>query len=487
MEIIFWKKLSIKNKINSIILLITFFTIAIGSFINTYIEIKQFKTNLIQNSLVIGQLIAENCAPTIDFGYPERALEILNRLDTIPNIKLCKVYTIKKNLFAGFTRHGEENDSLKELPPEHYRFKGDDLEITMPLIYKGDNYGNLYLKLETKISQTIRRRVLTVILIIFVLFVFAYFIANKLQKIISDPIVQLAKISNEVSLKNDYNVRLTKTTHDEIGKLYDQFNDMLTVIQKRKNERDNAIIEISQMNLDLENRVNERTKKLAAANRELNDLAYISAHDLKTPLRGIAQLASWLSTDYKDLFDENGKQQIELLISRVKRMNNLVNALLKYTVIGSFETQKTEINVNEIINESISTLNPPANIKFEINENFPTIIGDKNHFKAIFTNLIENAIKFNDKTDGKVEIGFTDEKTNWQFYVTDNGCGIDEKYHDKIFKIFQTLTSSYDSETTGIGLPIARKIVEFYDGNIWLKSVVGQGSTFYFTINKQPT
>nr|WP_242056342.1 MULTISPECIES: ATP-binding protein [unclassified Nostoc] len=229
----------------------------------------------------------------------------------------------------------------------------------------------------------------------------------------------------------------------------------------------------------------ELLKELESKNRELNDFAYIVSHDLKAPLRGIGLLSEWLLTDYADKFDDEGKNLVNRLINRVQKLQRLIDSILEYSRIGRSQGEKREIDLNNIITDVIELLEPNKNIEIEILNHLPKINGEKTKIEQVFQNLLSNAIKFLDKPQGKITVGCTEENDYWRFSVSDNGPGIEEQYYAKIFQIFQKLSDTQDSESTGIGLSIVKKIVEMYGGEIWVESQVGKGSTFYFKLKKE--
>ncbi len=225
----------------------------------------------------------------------------------------------------------------------------------------------------------------------------------------------------------------------------------------------------------------QSTIKLEAANNDLKDFAYVVSHDLKAPLRAISQLSYWVYNDYKDVLDDEGKEQLLLITSRVKRMDALIKGILEYSRIGRIKTEKTWINTNEIVNETIESLLLPKNISVIFENNLPNINGDDTRVSQVFQNLIGNAIKFMDKPKGEIKIAVSDENKFWKFSIQDNGPGIEEKYYEKIFKIFQTLQSRDTLESTGIGLTLVKKIIHSNGGEIWVESIFGKETTFYFT------
>ena len=233
--------------------------------------------------------------------------------------------------------------------------------------------------------------------------------------------------------------------------------------------------------------ISERKKvegQIETANKELKDFAYIVSHDLKAPLRGITSLATWLKQDYSNKLDDDGKENIDLIISRVQRMSNLIEGILRYSKIGRIDEQISRINTNDLVINIIDSINPPNNIKISIDGKLPEIYCEGVTLEQVFQNLINNAIKFMDKPDGKILISCEENEQFWLFKIEDNGPGIEKKYQDKIFHIFQTLNPRDDIESTGIGLTIVKKIIENYKGKIWFDSEIGKGTVFCFTIPK---
>ncbi|KQC10149.1 MAG: hypothetical protein APR54_12275 [Candidatus Cloacimonas sp. SDB] len=223
-------------------------------------------------------------------------------------------------------------------------------------------------------------------------------------------------------------------------------------------------------------------KELEDVNDELQNFAYVVSHDLKAPLRAISTLANWISTDYSDKFDPEGKEQMRLLMSRVKRMHDLIDGILEYSRVGRINEEKIKVNLNDLLKEVIDIIAPPANIEIKVVDELPEIRFESTRISQVFQNLLSNAIKFMDKPEGKIEIGCNIKADHWEFFVADNGPGIEEKHFSKIFKIFQTLQPRDEFESTGIGLTLIKKIITMYDGKIWVESKLGEGTTFFFTL-----
>jgi len=228
-------------------------------------------------------------------------------------------------------------------------------------------------------------------------------------------------------------------------------------------------------------------KELKRSNRELQDIAYVTAHDLKAPLRAIGTLTDWIYTDYKDAFNDQGREQMELVKGRVSRMNELLDSILRYSEIGRGTRHRRTIDLDRLLSETLPLMNPPEHIEVIIKGSLPTLRVERLRILEIFQNLIGNAIKYMDKEKGSICIACQETESLWEFSIEDNGPGIASKYHKKIFKMFQTLVPRDELESTGIGLAVVSKIVELYGGQVWVESKVGQGSTFFFTLSKELT
>jgi len=223
-------------------------------------------------------------------------------------------------------------------------------------------------------------------------------------------------------------------------------------------------------------------QQITGANEELTNFAYVVSHDLKAPLRGIASLADWLSVDHADKFDDEGREHMRLLIRRVHRMSALIDGILQYSRVGRSMETAVPVDLNALLHEVIDLLAPPSNIEISVAEGLPTIMADRTRIQQVFQNLLSNSIKYSDKPVGRIRVDCFDEGKNFQFSVADNGPGIEQRHFERIFQLFQTLTPRDQVESTGVGLALVKKIVEMYGGHVGLKSRMGAGSTFFFTL-----
>ncbi|HSM80459.1 MAG TPA: PAS domain S-box protein [Nodosilinea sp.] len=231
------------------------------------------------------------------------------------------------------------------------------------------------------------------------------------------------------------------------------------------------------------------TALLERRNAELDQFAYVASHDLKAPLRAISNLADWIGEDLGDQVPAENRRQLELLRNRVQRMEALINGLLEYSRVGRRQRSRVMIDLNLLLANVVDSLAPPEAFVVSLPTDLPPLYGHKTALGQVFANLINNAIKHHHRAGetcpegpcGTVQVTWQDQGDWLEFAVADDGPGIAPQYHDKIFTIFQTLKARDDFESTGIGLAVVKKIVEAENGQVWLTSAVGAGTTFYFT------
>ena len=228
-------------------------------------------------------------------------------------------------------------------------------------------------------------------------------------------------------------------------------------------------------------------RELERSNKDLDDFAYVASHDLKEPLRGIHNYSSFLLEDYVDMLDDDGKDKLRTLVYLTKRLEGFINDLLKFSRVGRVALTMTQTAMDEVVNDVLTLLKhllEKEHIDIRIPRPLPTVKCDNHQIVELLQNLISNAVKYNDKNDKWVEIGYNNISANdYTFYVRDNGIGIDKNYFDSIFTIFKRLHSRDKfGGGTGAGLTIVKKIIERHGGKIWLESIPAEGTTFYFTL-----
>ncbi|MGE5458516.1 MAG: sensor histidine kinase, partial [Methanococcaceae archaeon] len=236
---------------------------------------------------------------------------------------------------------------------------------------------------------------------------------------------------------------------------------------------------------DAEREKNELLHKLTVSNKELAEFAYVASHDLQEPLRMVTSFMQLLSLQYKDKLDDNAHEYIQFAVDGAKRMYDLLNGLLEYSRVQTkgrpfVKVDTTRVLSNVLHNLALRIDESKAEIKFD---NLPEVFADETQFTQLLQNLIHNSIKFSTESP-RIYISSTLDTDHYTFSIKDEGMGIESQYFERIFQIFQRLVTREQYEGIGIGLAICKRIVERHNGEIWLESELGKGSTFYFTIPK---
>ncbi len=230
--------------------------------------------------------------------------------------------------------------------------------------------------------------------------------------------------------------------------------------------------------------LSRQKRELELYNDQLEQFAYVASHDLQEPLRMITSFLTQLESKYSNVLDEKGRRYISFAVDGAKRMRTIILDLLYYYQIGKTDEDLEEVDLRELLNGVVSLFKHENRAQIRYSD-LPSVRSHRSQLRQVFQNLIGNAIKYK-KADSTLilDISFKDLDDRYQFAVQDNGIGIAEEYFEKIFLIFQRLHSSTEYSGAGIGLSITKKIIENLGGKIWLESVVGEGTTFYFTLPK---
>lgn len=232
-------------------------------------------------------------------------------------------------------------------------------------------------------------------------------------------------------------------------------------------------------------RLKDLVNELKRSNKELEQFAYVSSHDLQEPLRMVALFTQLLERRYKGKLDEDADDYIKFIVEGAKRMKLLIDDLLSYSRLNSSSSEFGPIKMDKVMSNVLSNLqliSEEKNAEIKVHEPLPTIIGDESQMMHVFQNLVANGIKFNDKESPEINISAQEEENGWIFSVSDNGIGIVPEYQAQIFEIFKRLHDRDEYPGTGIGLAICQKIIDRHGGKIWVESSKGKGSIFYFSI-----
>lgn len=309
-------------------------------------------------------------------------------------------------------------------------------------------------KLSTSINKTRRESLIFTILSVVAAIAAIAFLVIK----ISRRLRQMTIMANDIAVGN-YAVSIQDKGNDELSSLGQSLNYMAGELSK---------------NISL----------LQRSNEELDQFAYIVSHDLKGPLRGISNVVTWLEEDHNDELSPKTKEYLDLIKGRVAKAESLIGGVLSYARVDKEEMEKETVNLNKLVEEILENLPDYGHIRMEVLP-LPTLYTEKLLLYQVFYNLINNALKYNDKADGAVMIYCKEYADCYEFFIRDNGIGIAESYHKRIFVIFQTLRDEDVAESTGVGLAIVKKILDGKKQKISLQSEPAKGSTFSFTWAKK--
>ncbi|MFC1716483.1 ATP-binding protein [Candidatus Poribacteria bacterium] len=295
------------------------------------------------------------------------------------------------------------------------------------------------------------------------------------------PIKQLAIAAGEVS-RGNFGHSVAVKSRDEIGDLAISFNRMTIHLRESRESLQHRLEVEEQIARELEG----KTKELSRSNEELDAFVYTVSHDLKAPLVTLQGFSGLLLSDCKDQLDENGRMYIERIQKNTERMGELIEKLLKLSRIGRAKVQEEPVDTADVISDVADELALQLREKqttLTVMDNMPAVVCDRTSMHQIFANLISNANKYigADNQNPVIEVGYNEHDSDYTFYVKDNGIGIAEEYHGKIFQILQRL-NEIEVEGTGMGLTIVKKIVDGFGGSIWVDSTKGEGTTVYFTV-----
>lgn len=282
---------------------------------------------------------------------------------------------------------------------------------------------------------------------------FGLILSYYIIRIITGRISKMVSLAQEIS-KGNFK-RIEDNQRDELKKLSESLNRMSQILEMNFTE-------------------------LKKKNNELDQFAYVVSHDLKAPLRGIDNIISWVEEDHASELTESVKHNLDLIKGRTKRLENMINGLLAYARIGKVKRNTEPVNIRNLLLE-LKELLVPSHFKFRIIGEMPVLNTEKIQIEQVFSNLISNAVKYNQKAEGTITIEAKTLAGSYEFSVSDDGIGIQKEYFEKIFMIFQTLQERDAFESTGVGLAIVKKIVDEKKGSITVESQEGKGTTFRFT------
>jgi signal transduction histidine kinase/DNA-binding response OmpR family regulator len=465
-------------------------------------DLYTFRIGIARNLSTEARIVGSNSVSALVFNDPRAAENTLSALKSSPHILYATIYTPDGRPFAGYWR----DDSGKALPlpiipagqtQAHWLVDGQ-MALVQSIIFQGKQTGFVYMRSDLRaIHDRLKSYTVIAVAVLLISLVVALLISRISQRVISEPVVQLAKTVRFVSHEKNYSIRATTTgNRDEVSTLIESVNELLEQIQQRDTALQGA-------HNELEHRVQERTTQLAAANKELDlrnreveratrlkskFLASMS-HELRTPLNAIVGFSDLLAEQTAGELNDKQKRFVNHIKQGSAHLLQLINDILDLSKIeaGQLELRSETFRINEALPEVLSTIRPLAmakqvTVQHPLEADLP-IYADRVRFKQILYNLLSNAVKFTPK-DGRISIECAENGDFVTISVTDTGIGIRAEDLEIIFEEFRQVEGSNGAtqEGTGLGLAITKRLVEQQGGKISLTSELGRGSRFTFTL-----
>jgi signal transduction histidine kinase len=480
-----FRDLPIKRKLTLIIMAtsVAALVLACTGFV-TY-ELIMFRRAMVRDLSTLAEIIGANSTAALVFNDRRSAEETLVALRAEQHITSAYIYAVDGTVLAKYLRADREEDAPPPGPREDgYSFGGDHLVLFRRIVLGAERLGTIYVRSDLQEMHSRLKLYAFIVAIVVLASSFVVFLLSaKLQQVISEPILHLARTMRLVSVKKDYSIRVEKQSEDELGLLTEQFNEMLTQIE----ERDAALLGARD---ELEQRVLERTEQLEIASKHKSRFLANMSHELRTPLNAIIGFSEGLLDPSLKVTEEEREQFLTDVLSSGTHLLKLINEILDLAKIeaGRMELEIGPANFGNILEEVRNTARPLAakkaiDLRVERNSQIGSFPMDAPRVRQVLLNLVGNAIKFTPE-GGRVWIRADADNGMARVEVGDTGPGIRTEDYERIFEEFQQgdPRAADNSQGTGLGLALAKRFVEMHGGRIWVESELGKGSRFFFTL-----
>ena len=476
-----FKDLPIRTKLINLIMISTLLSVFILSSVFIIQRYHSFKLQITDEFSAITQIIADRSNAAILFEDEQALGETLSSLALHPQVMLACTYNSENILLAEYSKQTNQGSAV--CPPKPVivsdHFNNGYFHITEPINLNSDIAGHIYIQASTsKLTNEVLTTTISALSLSTLIIFLAFSFAKYIQRFISNPLIELQRATDNVSLEREVMPELIKHNNDEIGSLVDSFNRMIKTIA----EQNQIILDHTD---NLEQEVHERTKELALANKELEAFSYSVSHDLKAPLRTIEGFSLALEEDYGEQLDETALHYLSRVRAGSEKMSQLISNLLQLSRVTRLELNKQTVDLSSLSNKILNDLksdHSQRDIQIHIQKELHST-GDPILIEILLDNLISNAWKYSQKVPLTIiEIGSHNHLGNIVYYIKDNGAGFNMKYANQLFKPFNRLHSAEEFDGTGIGLATVSRIIERHHGKVWVNSEQDMGTTFYFTL-----
>lgn len=476
-----WRRLPIRLKLILLCMLISFTGLVIAGVTVVVNQTDRYKSELVAEQSIYARVIAEQSVAALLFEDFEQLEELLRSLRLAPAIRSACVYRHPEDILVAtqiFANTGPCPEQISQVRPG---YSGNALTVIEPLVSDGETVG--YVLIDSGLDE-LKRNIQEIALLTLTAGVIAFLlvlvIVERLQRVISRPLLELAVLASGIARDHDYSRRTKTANEDEIGLLASAFNEMLETIEAQNRK-------IRLHSRDLERQVEKRTEELIEANKDLESFSYSVSHDLRQPLRAIDGFSEAIAEDYGDKLDDTGKDYIRRVRAATSRMGELIDAMLQLSRVRRSTFQPETINVTELFQEisdeylrvdgeATNTVTIMPGIHVE---------GDATLLRIAMANLFDNAWKYSSRqAERRINISARYSEKEITLLVEDNGEGFDMKYANKLFTAFNRLHSPKDFPGNGVGLATVQRVIQRHGGKITVKSEPGHGTSFRLHLPK---
>jgi signal transduction histidine kinase len=456
--------LHLKWKFILIVMVIMIVINATHSVIFYRADIQYVQDSVQRKITTLASMIADNTTSSLQFQSKEDASEVLRTLANEPMVDGAYLFDKDGKVLANYLAKGQDQQvpAVTEMT-EQLRLRDDRISLQKPIFLDNEVIGLIYLSANlTELRERRAERIQFSIIALLVVTLISLVVAVLGEHYFIKPIVSLSNLSRRIGEQQRYDLRADKTADDEIGELVDNFNQMLTMIEHRDSE------------------LVKKTKELTDSNRELEQFAYITSHDLKSPLVTIGGYTNRLEDYVANKEYGKIKKATDRIQRAVARMGMLIEDILVFSRIGQWESEREIVNLNtslaQIVDDMKETIEA-YQAKIVI-EGLPLVKASASEVRQVFQNLLENALYHACQEAGKtITVGYQRLPDEYLVFVRDQGPGIAERFHTKIFQLFQRLDAN--EQGSGLGLAIVHKAMNCLSGRVWVESEEGKGATFW--------
>lgn len=470
-----WQYWPLRTKLLSLTVSITTLGILLVCTSLVMVENRTYKEQLESELHVIADILAEQSAAALLFEDSEQLNTIISSLDQIETIEQVCVYNVGGEVMSALNGTGYEPCPNLDVEPVE-GFLGDYYRLLEPIVLDGEVVGQFYLMSRLEV---LRNHIWTFIVISFSvgigILMLLIWVASRLQRLITEPIVELSNAADRISHEYDYSIRVPVYGKDELGSLGNAFNEMIGTIQQQNQK-------IVQSKDDLERTVAERTSELSLANRELEAFSFSVSHDLRQPLRAIEGFGAALEEDCRDLLNDVGLDYLGRIRAATVRMGSLIDGMLVLSRVSRQAMEVESVDLSTMLSEIVQELQDttdavPAVVSIQSDMH---VVGDERMLRIAFQNLMENAWKYTSKNEKRViDVSACEKRNSITIALKDNGVGFDMKYVDKLFVAFNRLHTPAQFSGTGLGLATVDRVVRRHFGRVFAESPIDSGACFY--------